>query len=485
MINNNGITIVGLGPGAYEHISLQTIEEMQKADEVILRTYKHPCVDYLSQHNIKYITLDYCYENDDFESVYQKIVDICLDKAQDKKIVYAVPGSPQVAEKTVVLLRKQAKEKNIPLKVFPAISFLDIVFSELNIDPIDGICIVDALGQDSLNRKNINMIVGQIYDRTIASDVKISLMDIYGDDYKVVLLQNLGLPEQKIIEIPLLELDRQKDINHLTCLYVPKMPNGNINLNPLIDTIEILRSPGGCPWDIEQDHKSLRQNLIEEAYEVIDAIDNEDEQELCDELGDLLLQVVFHARIAEENNLFSMQDVVDKIVQKMHTRHPHVFGEITVENSQQVLDNWEKIKKEQYKDRKNVLDGIPRYLPALLCCQKIQSKVAKVGFDWQDISPVWDKITEEIVELRQAIKENDKKEIEHELGDVIFSIVNLARHLKVSSEVALNMANKRFKQRFSYVEKQVEKSGKTWKDFSLEQLDEFWNRSKIKESELF
>lgn len=473
------IIVVGLGPGAKDHISLETLNALKSSDKVILRTGVHPSVSELDRLNISYTTCDHCYEKSDFSEVYASIVDLCINEAQNKTIVYAVPGSPMVAEQTVVLLRKKAKEHLVQLQFLPAISFLDVVFTQLEIDPVEGLAIVDALNPESFSQKSsLPLLITQVYNSKIASDVKLTLMDNYPDEHEVVFLRNLGLPEQEVLKIPLFELDRQKDIDHLTSLYVPTLKEGKMDVSALVDTMVELRSPSGCPWDKEQDHETLRRYLVEEVYEVIDAIDKQDYKELCDELGDLLLQIVFHARIAEENDLFNMQDVVDGVVKKMHRRHPHVFGTIYVDDAQQVMENWEKIKQQEYKERKNILDGIPKSLPSLTKSYKLQAKVAKVGFDWSDIADIWDKLEEEIVELKEVIKMQSFKEIEHELGDILTTVVNLSRHIGCEPEIALNKANKRFSKRFSFVEQCVKASGKPWKDFSLQELDEFWQQAK-------
>jgi len=262
-------------------------------------------------------------------------------------------------------------------------------------------------------------------------------------------------------------------------LYVPayrRQPT--FDITPLKDIVHTLRSPGGCPWDIAQTHASIRTNLIEETYEVLEAIDLEDGHLLCEELGDLLLQVVFHARMAEETGDFSMQQVIDDATEKLVRRHPHIFGDVQAADAGAAILAWESIKKQEKKERKSVLDGIPMGLPALMAAQKLQHKAAKVGFDWDAIEPVWLKIQEELSELKEACQEENEEHIQEELGDVLFSIVNLARFLQVDSELALISCNRKFKTRFQYVEKKVKQSGKDWSEYSLAELDEFWNESK-------
>ena len=213
------------------------------------------------------------------------------------------------------------------------------------------------------------------------------------------------------------------------------------------------------------------------------AIDLEDKDLLCEELGDLLMQVVFHARMAEEAGLFSMQDVIDGITEKLIRRHPHVFGDINVKDADEVLTNWEAIKRAEKKDRKSVLDGVPKDFPALMAAYKLQHKAAKVGFEWPDVDPVWDKLREEVEELEEATVDAAPERIEEELGDVLFTIVNLARFLKIDPEIALTAANRKFKRRFSYIENKVKEKQQKWEQLSLLDLDDLWQEAKMLEED--
>jgi tetrapyrrole methylase family protein/MazG family protein len=230
-----------------------------------------------------------------------------------------------------------------------------------------------------------------------------------------------------------------------------------------------------CPWDRKQTHESLKKYLLEETYEVIDAIERKDWQALKEELGDLLLQPVFHARIAEEAGKFNIDDVVDHLCKKLIERHPHVFGEEKAQSAEEVLKNWEKRKLEK---RSSVLEGVPKAMPALMRAEKLQKKASKVGFAWSDISQVEEKVKEEWNEFWQALKEGDREKIEHEFGDLLFALENLARFLKIDPEEALQKANERFIKRFSYIEQKVKESGKRWEDFTLEELDRLWEEAK-------
>jgi len=480
------ITIVGLGPGAFGLITVETLERLQSAEPLLLRTAKHPTVAKIRERGIEFTSYDYVYEEkESFEEVYNTIVNDCLAQAAVREnLVYAVPGSPLVAEKTVTLIRQRAAEQGIMVTVLPGMSFLEVLYTRLSIDPIDGLTVLDATDVASLpSELATSLVVTQIYNRHVASEVKLALMDRYPDDYEIIVVKNLGLPEEEILPIPLFQLDRIANIDHLTSLYVPwKPPVETFTLDPIVDVMAKLRSPEGCVWDLEQSHSSLRRYLVEEVYEVLEAIDLQRGDKLCEELGDLLLQIVFHARIAEEANIFSMQQVVDGIAEKMVRRHPHVFGATSVQDAAEVVLNWDAIKQQEYgNERISVLDGIPKELPSLMRANKLQHKVAKVGFDWDDIQPVWDKIQEELTELKLACSEEKFGEMEGELGDVLFSIVNLARFLKIDAEVALNMTNNKFIQRFSYIERHLDKNNLKWEEVDTGRLDLLWNEAKKQE----
>lgn len=256
----------------------------------------------------------------------------------------------------------------------------------------------------------------------------------------------------------------------------------NYNIDDLIEIIRILRQPGGCPWDREQTHKSIRKDFIEETYEVIEAINKEDTELLKEELGDVLMQVVFHSQIETESGNFVFDDVCDGICKKMIIRHPHVFAEETAETSSDVLVKWDEIKKKtkNQKTQSSVIESIPKELPALMRAQKVQKKAADVGFDWDDISGAFDKIEEESREVREALESNDKEAVLDEVGDLIFSCVNVARFAKVDSEEALTHTTEKFIRRFKAVEALAYERGIKIEDASLSVLDGLWDEAKKK-----
>ncbi len=253
------------------------------------------------------------------------------------------------------------------------------------------------------------------------------------------------------------------------------------NIYDLVEIMKLLRAPGGCPWDAEQTHESIKKNLIEEAYEVIEAINKHDNELLCEELGDLLMQVVFHACMENEKDVFDFDDVCDGVCKKLIERHPHVFGETKISGVEDVLTNWDDIKRKSkgQKTTTQSMLSVPRELPALMRATKLQKKAADVGFDWSDVSGALDKLQEEIDELRQAVENNDRENMTEELGDVLFSAVNVSRFIKSDAEESLTAASDKFLARFTKVEKLAEECGIDMKASTLEELDKLWDEAKL------
>ena len=251
------------------------------------------------------------------------------------------------------------------------------------------------------------------------------------------------------------------------------------NFKRLLDIMAQLRSPEGCPWDREQTPQSLKPYLIEETYEVLEAIDQNNDENIAEELGDLLLQVVFHAQIASEESRFTIDDVTQAISDKLIRRHPHVFGDVEAKTPDEVVKNWESIKaKEKPKKKTSVLDGVPPQLPALFKARRLQEKAARVGFDWDDIDDVAAKVKEETQELVQAKKSGQQQHIEEEFGDLLFSLVNLARYLNICPEEALTQTNNKFRRRFQYIEQELSQVKKTPQEATLEEMDALWEKAK-------
>lgn len=482
------IYVIGLGPGEYKALSLGAMELLRGPWPVFLRTEIHPVVEQLRSEGIAFQSFDNVYQHaEDFVQVYRIIAEQVLSEAHKGNVVYAVPGHPLVAEQSVANILAGAAQMGIKVEVLPAVSFLDSLFSVLKIDPIHGLKVLDGLQLEIQGvDPRVPTIVTQVYNPLVASEVKLTLMDFYHDDHQIAVVRAAGVPgEEQIVWIPLYELDRQAWVDHLTSVYLPKGETRQqmYDLTPLVEVMEILRAPGGCPWDIEQTHGSLKQYLVEEVYEVLEAIDAGDLDKLCDELGDLLLQIVFHARIAEENGDFAVQDVIQKVTEKMVRRHPHVFGETSADTTDAVMANWERIKKTETagKNRISLLDGVPVGLPSLLRAYKLQGKAAKVGFDWEDIDDVWKKVAEETAEFKAACTQKDGDAKEDEMGDLLFSLVNVARFAGVEPETALHRANNKFIRRFQMMEELATTQSLKLEQLTLCELEAIWR--KVKEQE--
>lgn len=479
------IYIVGLGPGSYKDLSLGARELLHAPLPVFFRTEIHPIVEHLKLDGVVFQSFDYIYEQSaDFTEVYRRIADEVLSAARKGDVVYAVPGHPLVAEQSVTNVIAGAEEAGIQVEILPAVSFLDSIFSALKIDPIQGLKLLDGLQIDKQGiDPGVPTIVTQVYNPLIASETKLTLMEYYADDHQIAVVRAAGVPgTEKIAWVPLYELDRLAWVDHLTSVFIPRgeAKRHAYDLSPLVEVMETLRGPEGCPWDIQQTHGSLKQYLVEEVYEVLEAIDAGDLDKLCDELGDLLLQIVFHAHIAEEDGNFSLKNVIDTVTEKMVRRHPHVFGDALAATADAVMVNWERIKKAEKASagRTSLLDGVPSGMPSLLRAYKLQGKAAKIGFDWEAVEGVWEKIAEETAEFKTACAQNDARAKEEEMGDLLFTMVNLARFAGVEPETALHKTNNKFIRRFKIMEDMAKKQDLKLENLSLCELDRLWNRAK-------
>lgn len=356
------IHIVGLGPGSLENLSLGAYEKLLSQDKpVFLRTKRHPNVALLEERGMKAEYLDAFYERgEDFEQVYSGIAEEILSQAKERgEIVYAVPGHPCVAEKTVELILRGAEKIGAEVEIQASMSFIDASFSALRRDPLEGFILLDAtaMEEEEIDPRK-NLLITQIYDRYFASEVKLKLLEIYEEDQEVFLMRNIGSGgqegEERIERIPLWEMDHASyGYDHLTTLFVPRAEEGKKRqIRDLVEIIRRLRGEGGCPWDRKQTHESLRRHIVEEAEEVRTAIENEDVDNLIEELGDVLMQVIFHSELGRASGEFSLGDIVQGICEKMIFRHPHVFSGLQIEEKD-LAQLWEKLKKEE-KKQKNI-----------------------------------------------------------------------------------------------------------------------------------
>jgi tetrapyrrole methylase family protein/MazG family protein len=475
------IVIVGLGPGAPELLTREAWDVIGAAEELWLRTVHHPTVEALPVGPARR-SFDVRYESaEDFSEVYLAIAEEVLRLGRRPQgVIYAVPGHPMVGEATVQRILTEAREQGLPVRIVEGLSFVEPTLTLLGLDALEGVQVCDAIELAGRYHPLLNpdapALIGQIYSQPLASDLKLTLMNQYPDEHPVALVHAAGTPEAQVADLPLYEIDR-RDVAHLTTLYVPSLPVIS-SFEGLQDTVSHLRSPEGCPWDREQTYHSLRGGVLEEAYEAVEAIDADDVAGLQEELGDLLLMIVFQTQIATEMGDFRMVDVISGIDAKLKHRHPHVWGEVQVEGAGEVVTRWEELKREEKKDRSSLLDGVPAAMSALLKAVAYGERAARVGFDWSDEAAVAEKVREELEELAAA---ETLEAVEAELGDLLFAIANWARHLGVEPETALRKADARFAARFRAMEAWAEGEGQELESMELDRLEALWQSIKAKE----
>jgi tetrapyrrole methylase family protein/MazG family protein len=481
------IIILGLGPGDPDLMTVYASRLIGELQEIYVRTMDHPTIESFPE-NMQIHSFDHFYdEEENYEEVYLRICSEIISQASEKPgLVYAVPGDPFTAEATPALIVDQARIAGLKVKIVPGVSFLEPIFGGLRTDPLPQLSISDALELREKHHPPFPpdkpAIIVQIFSREVASDVKLVLMNNYPDNHPVILIHDAGNQTEKIEPVSLFQIDRSRFIGNRTALYLPPLEQGT-SLEAFQDIIARLRAPDGCPWDREQDHQSLRPNLLEECFEVLEAIDKNDPIAMREEFGDLLLQIVLHAQIATEFGEFNMSEVIQGIYEKIIKRHPHVFEDLDLEDKEPetVIRNWEKIKAGEREmngeGNKSILDGVPGSLPALTQAETYQKRAARIGFDWDELGDVLKKLPEEIEEVSRA---NNPNEVFSELGDILFTLVNIARWMGVDAESALREANQRFRSRFALVEKEARANQRELSSMSLDELEELWENSKSK-----
>lgn len=480
------VYIVGLGPGSIDSISLGAVNRIHSGKAHFLRTFKHPSVAYFKDNNIPFKSFDYIYDTkDSFEEVYKAIVDELTEKAKEHgEINYYVPGNPMVAEKTVQLLLETFNEDEI--EIVSGISFIEPILEIVNKDPVEGLKILDGIHLKATDLDiNSHTIITQVYNKRVMSEAKLVLMETYPDEYGVTLIHNAGIRDSQIVEnIALYQIDRSDHIGPLTSLFIAKLEKNRFPIydyNDITDIMKRLRADDGCPWDREQDHLSIRAAILEEAYELVEALNENDIDHIAEELGDLLLQVVFHSQIALEEGEFNPNFVTTSLANKLITRHPHVFFQKDVDNSTEVVYNWDKIKygSRNISQLSEKLRNIP-LLPALMKSYKVQEKAAQIGFDWDDINGSSDKIIEEHNEVLEAYNLHGKGDldVEGEIGDLLFAVVNLSRFLEINPEVALQRTTEKFIKRLEIMEYKAKEMGIILEESNLDQLDKLWDLAK-------
>lgn len=495
------ITIVGLGPGRWDDLTLQArdcfAQAAQAGTTVYFRTLIHPTVEALRRAfpGLRIDSFDAYYEESpEWGTLYQRIAEQVCALAEQQPVIYAVPGHPLVGEASVQLLLRLAGERGLTTRIIAGLSFLEAVCEALSLDPFNaGLQIIDAtelaaLRPDEIAGKVIPttpLLIAQLYNRRLASEVKLALGECYPDEWTVKLVRAAGIEGEQVVEtLPLYELDRQSAANHLSTLYVP--PLDEVTALRLPETLRYItyrlrREPDGCPWDRQQTHRSLTHYVLEETYEVVEALEENDMGKLAEELGDLLLQVYLHAEIARQEGDFDIGDVFEHVNAKLMRRHPHVFDEVEVSGAGQVVQNWEAIKRQERaaagKDvqQESVLDGMPPATPALMTAQEYQKRAGRLGFDYRSIDPILAKISEELQELHEAATPEHRFE---EMGDVLFMVARLARQLHIDAEQALRAANRKFLRRFQAMERLTREKGRSFESYTPEEWMALWRRVK-------
>lgn len=479
----NTIHIIGLGAGDLDQLPLGVYRKLKSAKQLFVRTEDHPVLVELAKEGLSFSSFDAIYEkHETFSPVYAEIADTLMQLSLEESIMYAVPGHPLVAEQTVQHLIEAEKAGKCQLAIEGGHSFLDALFGALRIDPIEGFQLLDGteMKSDDVNMTQ-HILIAQVYDSFSASEVKLTLMEKYPEDYPVTIVTAAGSAEESLRTVPLHELDRSAEVNNLTTVYVPPAMQQSERLKEwqtFRSIVARLRSPEGCPWDREQTHESLRPYLLEEAHELLQAIEEQDDDAIVEELGDVLLQVFLHAQIGQDNGYFQLEDVLEAVSAKMIRRHPHVFGDVQVENADEVVSNWQAIKAQEKPASASLLDGQERFSSSLTTSFNYQKKAAKVGFSWPDAAGAWDKFNEELQEFQEEAANGSKERQLDEFGDLLFTLVNIARFYGLSPEQAMVQANRKFQSRFEFVEKRVNEGSGNFSDYTLEQLDRFWNEAK-------
>ncbi len=480
------ITILGLGPAGIELLTRQAWQVLEECSEIHLRTRHHPTIAGFPTHLTIHSFDDLLETPSSFEHLSTAIVEQVLALGRRPQgVVYAVPGHPFIAEATSPQIARRARHEGLPLRIIEGLSFLEPTCTALGLDPLPHTALADALLLAKAHTPpfppDAPAIITQIHSPAIASEVKLTLMEVYPDEHPVRLVHAAGTSEQLIEDLRLYEIDRSPHTGLLTSLYLPPLGTGT-SFEAFQEIIAHLRAPNGCPWDRKQDHQTLRTNLLEETYEVLTALDADNAAAMREEFGDLLLQIVLHAQIANEYGEYRMAEVIQHIHDKIVRRHPHVFSNVEVDGVEHVLKNWDQIKaaerqaaKESDKPPKGLLDGVALALPALSQAVEYQARAARTGFEWPQVQDVVDKICEECQEFSAA---SDQAERSYEIGDLFFALSNLARRYNIDAESALRQTNARFKRRFGHIEQTALRQGKTVSDFTLDEMLALWQEAK-------
>lgn len=474
------ITVVSISTGDANLLTAGAMAALQGAHRLVLRTEKHPIVRWLSAQYLAYESLDALYDRaESFDAFNTAAAMYLLNAAEEPGTVYAV--SDPAIDSTVAALRELAGDGGT-VQILPGVSHADRCFAMANV-PVQDIRMTSAekfLDDDAIDPA-VSCFVSEVHSAACAGACKIKLMELLDDQTPMLIFQGDTEGALTMQTIPLYTLDRQESYDHLTaCLYsaVPLTQRKRFGINDLCAVMTRLRAKGGCPWDQEQTHESLLPNLLEESYEFIEAAREADDEHMSEELGDVLLQVIFHAVIAKQFGEFDLHDVSTGITAKLIERHPHVFGTVKADTPEEVLKNWEQIKRRQrgLNSVSDAMDNVSKGLSALLRAYKVQHKAAKVGFDFADSQSALAKVDEEQREVLECLLTGDDPQ--EELGDLLFSAVNVCRLCGVNPDIALYEAVNKFIKRFRGMENSLTNEGKSMEHLTLSEMDVYWMKEK-------
>lgn len=457
-------------------LTLTSWQAVRGAEKLYLQTQEHPSARPVLEEGLSFVSMDDLYRDaEDYDALNDAIADRLTSAGS---AVYAVMGGGCFAQ--LPAIRSACEQRGFELVELPGVPYYQAAFPEAQAGQV---YTANDLAEDLDTDRDLY--ISELDNPLLAGQVKLKLQRFYPDEHNVVLA--LQQPSGAYVRrtIPLYALDREKGFFASTVLQVPALPfehKQTYGYGDLVRVLRRLRAPDGCPWDREQTHKSLKKDLREECYELMDAIDEESDEHLIEECGDVLMNVLFHPLIAEEQGRFDERDVTTEIVSKLIYRHPHVFGQAHVSSSEEVLKNWDALKqKEKGQDTVTAaLKSVPRSFPALLRCEKVQKKARKVGFDFDTAQDAFYKIGEETEELRSAMAEGEG--VEKEMGDLLFAAMNVCRLLGLDGEETLHKATDKFIRRFERMESLILADGKQLKSMTLSEMDRYWEQAKLTES---
>lgn len=467
------ITVVSLGPGSRELLTLGAVDAMKKAPRLILRTQMCDAADYLREIGLSFDTLDQLHEESfDFDDLIQRSARAVLDAAKDGNVCYAVLDA--AADQTVKRLREQAQAT--------VLSGVPLAAPCLAAAPFQDKIEIQTASSLSVTGTQNALLILECDSRILTGQCKLELLRWYDPDQPALFFPPQKEAVRRWVRLPLCEIDRQRDYDHTCAVLLPPLPlreRKRFDFYDLVRVMAILRGEDGCPWDREQTHESLRKYLIEEAYEAATAIDEQDWDHVAEELGDVLLQVVFHARVGEDTGTMELSDITSHICSKMMDRHRHIFGSDHCETAEEVTANWEKIKRQErgLTTQGQVMQNVPKGLPALLRACKVQKKAHEVGFDWPDARNALNKVREEADEALSSLDQGGET-LEEEIGDLLFACVSAARLGDIDSDEALSKATEKFISRFCRMENAILQAGKCWEGLTLSEMDVYWKGSK-------